>query len=269
MDAHKNLAYSTLAVSGTSAATATTVASGHGTRFPAVPFNATVWPSAAIPTPANAEIVRVTNRVSDVLTITRAQEGTTARALGVGDQIAATITAKVLTDIEDAVTTLQSQISPPGAIVQYGAAAAPTGWLLCDGSSQLRASFAALFAIIGTTYGSVDGTHFTLPDLRGRVPVGLGTHANVDALGDNDGSALANRQPGHRHTVTDPGHNHTLPLGAGNSLGGTWMNGSSFDVTYGGWVASTNGTGISIASAGASAPLDTPAYITLNYIIKT
>ncbi len=100
------------------------------------------------------------------------------------------------------------------------------------------------------------------------MPVGKGTHANVDALGDNDGSALANRQPGHRHTVTDPGHFHDRRIGAGNSLGGSFGNFSSFDTTNGGTVTGSNGTGITIASAGASAPLDTPAYITLNYIIK-
>ena len=50
-----------------------------------------------------------------------------------------------------------------------------SGWLLCDGGSYLRAgTYATLFAAIGTTYGSVDGTHFSVPDFRGRVASGVG-----------------------------------------------------------------------------------------------
>lgn len=76
------------------------VTAGHGTRFPAVPFNATVWASGALPDPTNAEIVRVTAISTDTLTITRAQEGTSARSIVAGDLIAATITTKTLEDAE-------------------------------------------------------------------------------------------------------------------------------------------------------------------------
>lgn len=65
-----------------------------------MPFNATIWPAGAMPTPANAEIVRVTGISTDTFTISRAEEGTGARTVLVGDQIAATITAKTLTDLE-------------------------------------------------------------------------------------------------------------------------------------------------------------------------
>lgn len=78
--------------------------------------------------------------------------------------------------------TVQGALVPSGALFAYGGGSAPTGFLMCDGSSQLRASFSALFAVIGTSYGTADGTHFNLPDLRGRVPVGAdamsGTAAN-------------------------------------------------------------------------------------------
>jgi len=101
-DAHKNLAITTVLTAPTPATSGTTltVAAGEGARFPAAPFNATVWPVNTIPTPVNAEVVRVTARTGDTLTITRAQEGTTARSIIAGDLIAETITAKVLTDIE-------------------------------------------------------------------------------------------------------------------------------------------------------------------------
>lgn len=105
-DAHKNFAYSTVATapSTPTAGTSLVVASGHGTRFPAVPFNATIWAAGEIATPANSEIVRVTAISTDTLTIVRAQEtadgGPSARTVLVGDQIAATITNKTLKDIE-------------------------------------------------------------------------------------------------------------------------------------------------------------------------
>ncbi len=101
-DAHKNFAVSTVSTPPAPATTGTslTVASGDGAKFPAAPFNAVVCPSGAQPTTANAEIVRVTNIATDTFTITRTQEGTSARSIGAGDQIFAAVTAKSLTDIE-------------------------------------------------------------------------------------------------------------------------------------------------------------------------
>jgi hypothetical protein len=80
--------------------TSLTVVTGEGALFPAAPFNATVCPPGVLPSAANAEIVRVTARNGDVLTITRAQEGSVARAVVVGDLCVASVTAKALQDIE-------------------------------------------------------------------------------------------------------------------------------------------------------------------------
>jgi len=104
-DSHANFGYSTVRTAPTPSATGTslTVASAQGALFPAVPFNATVWPNGLNPLASNAEIVRVTNITGDVFTIVRHQEGTTARSIGINDQIAATITAKTLTDVETAI----------------------------------------------------------------------------------------------------------------------------------------------------------------------
>jgi hypothetical protein len=101
-DAHKNLAVAAVATAPSPATTGTsiTVPGGEGTRFPVPPFNATVWAATEIPTPLSAELVRVTAIAGDTFTIVRAQEGSPARAILVGDLIAATITAKTLTDIE-------------------------------------------------------------------------------------------------------------------------------------------------------------------------
>lgn len=62
-----------------------------------------------------------------------------------------------------------------GMIWMYAGSAAPTGWLLCDGSAVSRATYADLFALISTTYGAGDGsTTFNIPDLRSSVPLGAG-----------------------------------------------------------------------------------------------
>lgn len=101
-DAHLNFAYS-LVVTAPSPATSGTslvVTTGQGVLFPAAPFQATIWATGAAAISTNAEIVTVTAVSTDTLTIVRTQENSSARTVVVGDQIAATITAKVLTDNE-------------------------------------------------------------------------------------------------------------------------------------------------------------------------
>ena len=63
---------------------------------------------------------------------------------------------------------------PCGSVLPYAGSSAPTGYLLCDGSAVSRTGAnAALFALLGTTFGAGNGsTTFNLPDLRGRVPAG-------------------------------------------------------------------------------------------------
>ncbi len=96
---------------------------------------------------------------------------------------------------------------PTGSIIGFGGTA-PSGYLLCDGASYDTTAKAALFAVIGYTYGG-SGANFNVPDLRGRMSVGKGTHVSVDALNDNDGIAEASRTPkrNHTHTISETGHN--------------------------------------------------------------
>ena len=91
---------------------------------------------------------------------------------------------------------------PTGTILEYAGFSAPNGFLLCLGQSVLRSTFADLFAIIGTTYGHVDGTHFNIPNKQGKVSVG----ANLTSyqLGTTGGEAT--------HTLTlieMPPHAHS------------------------------------------------------------
>src|SRR6476620_4789743 len=101
-DSHKNFSYSTVATAPSPATSGTSlvVAAGDGAKFPSSNFNVVIWPAGAQPTSTNSEIVRVSSVSTDTFTITRTQEGTAARTVVVGDQIAVAITAKLFTDLE-------------------------------------------------------------------------------------------------------------------------------------------------------------------------
>lgn len=101
-DDRKNFAYSTVATAPSPATSGTSlvVASGEGALFPSTPFNAVAWPAGTLPLASNAEVVRVTARSTDTLTITRAQEGSSAKSIAVGWQIGANVTDKTFDDLE-------------------------------------------------------------------------------------------------------------------------------------------------------------------------
>jgi microcystin-dependent protein len=98
---------------------------------------------------------------------------------------------------------------PVGFIGDYAGTSAPPLWLLCYGQSLLRADYTALFAAIGTTYGAADGTHFSLPDCRGRVIAGQddmgGSSANrlTGVTGSVDGDVLGGTGGEETHTLTE------------------------------------------------------------------
>lgn len=105
------------------------------------------------------------------------------------------------------ISTAPTQISEiglaVGSIVPYAGVAAPSGWLLCDGSAYSRSTYRTLFDIISTTYGAGDGaTTFNVPDLRGRFPLGKAASGTGSTLGGTGGAI--------DHTHTGPSHTHTL-----------------------------------------------------------
>ena len=108
---------------------------------------------------------------------------------------------------------------PAGAVSFFATAAAPAGWLICNGQTILRADYAALFAAIGTMYGAGDGlTNFKVPDLRGEFLRGADLGRGVDparALGSAQGDLFKS----HSHRVV----NITGP--AGESYAGSYAPG--------------------------------------------
>lgn len=169
-DSHKNFAYSTVLTAPSPADTGTSlvVQSGDGTKFPTAPFNATVWPTGVQPLTTNAEIVRVTVISTDTFTITRAQESSTARSIVVGDQIAATITAKTLTDAEshliDALTDVDTTTNAP----------ALSEVLKWNGTNWVPAVYSYSFTF------SLDT--FTATSFTGTALIGAGTWKAIGAV---------------------------------------------------------------------------------------
>lgn len=97
-----------------------------------------------------------------------------------------------------------------GEVFMTAKTSCPTGTIATDGSSLLRTggtscgggSCATLFAAISTTYGSVDGTHFTLPDMRGVFPRGAGsqTISSITYTG-TQGTTQGDQMQGHIHNI--------------------------------------------------------------------
>jgi microcystin-dependent protein len=172
-----------------------------------------------------ANKVLVGNSTSGVLQPANLHWDNTNSRLGVGDT-----TPSYAVDVAGDVNvtgTLRvagvSIVTPPGVIHQFAGSNAPTGYLLCDGSVVSRATtYAALFAVIGTTYGAGDGsTTFNVPNLMGNVPVGRKlTDTSFDALGETGGAkthALTTAEmPAHTHAAGTLGadsagaHTHTV-----------------------------------------------------------
>ena len=70
----------------------------------------------------------------------------------------------------------------PGLFMWWTQTTAPDGWLICDGSQVSRTTYSDLFSVIGTTFGSGDGsTTFTLPDLRAAFVRGAGSKNSYNA----------------------------------------------------------------------------------------
>jgi microcystin-dependent protein len=111
---------------------------------------------------------------------------------------------------------------PTGAVMPFAMNSAPSGWLAANGSAVSRTTYAALFAAIGTTYGTGDGsTTFTLPDLRGYFVRGAGTNADGTAS-EAFGTKQADAFQGHRHTVTTKTSFNLASSGPSNNSG--WFN---------------------------------------------
>jgi microcystin-dependent protein len=150
-----------------------------------------------------------------------------------------------------------------GSLLMWPTTSAPSGYLNCDGTAVSRTTYSALYAVIGTTFGTGDGsTTFNLPNYTNRMPYGT-------TIGATGGSADA-IVVSHTHSVTDPGHSHFYSNsagGSGGSLPAYPVAANSAALTA---LTSTSTTGISVNSTGSSGTgANLPPYLGINFIIKT
>lgn len=240
---------------------------------------------------ATEEVITGVVSGSNVINCVRGKEGTTDQAHSAGAAVAMYFTETHWDDLIDGVLAEHKQdgthgaitadsisvagisvVSPAGTVVQYAGSSAPSGWLLADGSAVSRTTYATLYAVVGTTYGSGNGsTTFNLPNLKGKVPVGRDSaDTSFDALGETGGAKT--------HTLTTsemPSHSHDINVDYSSG----WAVGIPNSATKNasgpvpGTFSDRNGTpsasNFNVATGGGGAHNNLQPYIVLNYIIKT
>jgi microcystin-dependent protein len=104
---------------------------------------------------------------------------------------------------------IKTPIIPTGIIEMFAGSVAPIGWLICDGSIVSRVAFSDLFKVIGTTYGvGNSNSTFTLPDMRGRLPIGVGSGSSLTTrtlaatFGAETATLAETNLPSHTHATT-------------------------------------------------------------------
>jgi microcystin-dependent protein len=99
---------------------------------------------------------------------------------------------------------------------------APTGWALCNGQLLPINQNQALFSLLGTTFGGNGQTNFALPDLRGNVPIHVGSGHTLGERGGEQAHTLSiSELPTHVHTAMGGTANGTAITPSGNHLAGS------------------------------------------------
>lgn len=190
-------------------------------------------------------------------------------------------------------TTNRAQAQEPcylGMVFLFAGNFAPRGYAFAQGQLLQIQQNSALFSLLGTTYGGDGRTTFGLPDLRGRVPVGVGTGPGLTnrALGQRFGTetstgavsgvnAHSHGLAEHSHALraTTTGGDLTSPSGAlladdGSDRIYSTANVANPDATMAGSAIAPSGGNTGDAGSGASASVPTlPPSLGLNYVICT
>ena len=156
-----------------------------------------------------------------------------------------------------------------GSIIPWPTASAPTGYLNCDGAAVSRSTYSALFAVIGTTYGTGDGSStFNVPSLTDRIPVGKSDSISLASTGGANTANITSVTAGNTtiDTNTMASHAHGTDSGSNRNTGSS---GSQCPTTS---QSSANNAGGGSAhnhsASSASVSLLQPT-IDINYVIKT
>ncbi len=219
----------------------------------------TFWSNTNTPANIDAGNITIRNTTLNSFGITLAPDPSIAADYQLTLPAALPNTTSALEVDPSGVVTYGGGVNPAGAIIMWGGVSAPSGWILCDGTSYLRTAQAAIFAAIGVAYGAADGTHFNVPDFRGIFPRGVDSGAGNDPdassrtasnpggnTGDNVGSFQTDVYGSHAHTY--PTASNTNPSGSAA------------------WAVGSNATASTNASGGNETR---PKNLYVNFIIKT
>jgi len=167
---------------------------------------------------------------------------------------------------------VQQSLTPVGTILPYAGDNAPTGWLLCTGTTVSRSTYSALYSIVGNRFGYGDNSStFHLPDFRGRFLRGRDGGANHDpdrasrtamATGGNTGDAVGSIQ-------ADQFRSHTHPYldiyySENGGTGTSYVNGKGSGETDG----DNEPWEVARTSSAAGGNETRPTNANVNYIIK-
>jgi microcystin-dependent protein len=167
-----------------------------------------------------------------------------------------------------------------GIVVPWGSASIPSGFLLCDGQSVSQATYAALFAVIGTTYGNPGGGNFNVPDLRDRTicgvsasnsktlaqTVGANTVTPTGNIAGSTGATTLTTQQIASHSHTAPFQNMGMGMGNGAGFGAVYQVANASTANAGG--GQSHDHTLSANFTGSANSVLQPTLV-LNYIIKT
>jgi microcystin-dependent protein len=233
------------------------------TTFTAAPVLSALTASSSVATDVSKNLVSVANTGtgSNVLSVSPTFTGTPlAPTAAPGTNTTQIATTAFVTANPTVIT---------GSIQMWPTASAPTGYLLCDGSSLSTTTYAALFAIVAYTFGG-SGASFNLPNYTNRMPYGT----TIGAVGGSADAVVVS----HNHTaasvVTDPGHFHNFNGNALEHTGatyGTGNNGNAWDqfpstlTAITGITVATTNTAVGVSGTNANLP----PYLGISFIIKT
>ena len=163
---------------------------------------------------------------------------------------------------------------PPfiGEIRMFAGTFAPAGWMFCQGQTLPISENDALFTLIGTTYGGDGEETFNLPDLRGRVPIHMGTGAGLSSytIGESGGvesvTLTIQQIPNHTHTLLAT-NDFAQSSGPGNGILGRSQTADPYNTDKAGAPAAMNPS--SVSPVGGSQPHENmQPYLAIHFILS-
>ena len=139
---------------------------------------------------------------------------------------------------------------------------APKGWAMCNGQLLPINQNQALFSLLGTTYGGNGQTNFALPDLRGRVPIHVGSNFTLGTRGGEEAHTVSTAElPQHTHVMNGSATNADVALPTDNVVAqSSQLYGPAAQLTT--LDPSSNGS-----TGGSQAHLNLQPFLTLTFCI--